>query len=81
MAYSHTHAGTNTRARARTHTHIRTHAATLTHMRTRQTCFKEPSVPRENTVISGISKLKRWPVLEVQYLGSESIRLKKPTGF
>ena len=43
--------------------------------------FREPFVPRENTVISGISKLKGSLILEVQYLGSKSMKLKKSNGF
>ena len=43
----------------------------------RKTRFREPSIPCENTVIKGISKLKGWPVLETQYFGFNSMKLKK----
>ena len=60
----------NTLKRAPGHTH--------THMRARKIRFREPSIPRENTVITGISILKRW--LKVRYLGCKSMKLKKSNG-
>ena len=69
---------THTLTHMNTNTH--THAPTVTHARTRKTCFPEPFVPRENTVITGISKLKGWPILEERYLGCKSMKLKKSNG-
>ena len=53
---------------------------TFTHARTRKTRFPEPSVPRKNTVITGISKLKGWPIHEVRYLGYKSMKFEKSNG-
>ena len=61
---------------ARLHTHTRARA----HALKRQTCLAESSVPRESTVITGISKLKGWPVVEVRYLGCKSMKLEKSKG-
>ena len=86
-AHTRTHTYTHTLARARAcahvhlHLHSRTHARTLTHARTRKTCFPEPSVSRENTVITGILKLEGWPIIEVGYLGCKSMKLKNPKEF
>ena len=38
------------------------------------------SVPRANTEITGISKLKGRPILKVQYLDSKSMKLKNSNG-
>ena len=43
-------------------------------------CVCVCTVPRESTVITGISKLKGWPILEVRYLGCKSMKLKKSNG-
>ena len=79
-AYKRTHEHTDTHkhvcARARTHTPI------LMSVRTRKTCFPESSVFCENILITDISKLKVWPILEKRYLGCKSMKFKKnPTGF
>ena len=38
--------------------------------------FIDHSAPRENTVITGTSKLKVCPIFEMQYLDSKSMKLK-----
>ena len=58
---------------ARSHWLLHTH----THAGTQKICSPEPAVPRENTVITGISKLKGWLILQVRYLGCKSLKLKK----
>ena len=65
------HAGLNVEAWILIYTHV------YTHTRTRKICFWEPSVPCEKTVITGMSKLNGWPILEVRYLGCKSMKLKK----
>ena len=66
----------NTYAPSHTHTHTHAH----THMRARKTCFREPSVLRENAMITGIRNLNWWPILDVRYLDCKSIKLKKSNG-
>ena len=64
-----------------THARVRVHMHTHTYVRTqKKTWFRKPPVPCENTVNTGISKLKGWPILELQYLGCKSMKLKKSNG-